>query len=89
MIQKPFRAHLCNWRALRAIRDSDKESDKTFTHPRKGVCKVFVPKVCHYRKRIAEPLLQRSNMSIEKGLSTSCTPAECYVHKQTRRDIAP
>ena len=36
-----------------------------------AVCKVFVPKVCHYRKWIAKPLLQRSNMSIEKGLSTA------------------
>ncbi len=47
------------------------------------MCKVFVPKVCYYRKRIADPLLQRSNMSIEKRLSTGCTPVECYVHKQT------
>ena len=35
--------------------------------------------ICHLRKMIAEPLLQRSNMSIEKSLSTDCTPAECYV----------
>ena len=25
-------------------------------------------------------------MSIEKGLSTGCTPAECYVHKWTCKD---
>ena len=45
------------------------------------VCKV------HVRKRGADALLQRSNMSIEKGLSTGCTPAECYVDKRTRRDF--
>ncbi len=28
-------------------------------------------------------------MSIEKGLSTGCTPAECYVHKRIRKDIVP
>ncbi len=50
------------------------------------MCKVFVPKVCYYRKRIAKLLLQRSNMSIEKGLSTGRTPAECYVHKRTGKD---
>ena len=44
-------------------------------------------KFCHLRKRITNPLLQRSNMSIEKGLSMGSTPAECYVHKWTRNDF--
>ena len=26
-------------------------------------------------------------MSIEKELSMGCTPAECYVHKRTRKDF--
>ncbi len=26
-------------------------------------------------------LLQRSNMSIEKGVPIECTPAECYILK--------
>ena len=59
--------------------------------------KVLIPylsttrcvKFLSFKKKIAEPLLQRSNMSIEKGLSTDCTPAECYVHKRTRKHFAP